>query len=49
MTTAAQLFALFAFGLVITGIVLLGLLRAKETAERGAQASAANGSGQELQ
>ena len=33
MTTAMQLFAIFAFGLVITGIVFLGILRAKEASE----------------
>ena len=33
MTTAMQLFAIFAFGLVITGIVFLGILRAKEESD----------------
>lgn len=33
MTIAAQLFAIFAFGLVITGIVFLGVMRAREFAE----------------
>ena len=32
MTLAAQLLAIFAFGLVITGIVFLGILRAREFA-----------------
>ena len=34
MTVVAQLFAIFAFGLVVTGVVFLGVLRARETAER---------------
>ena len=29
-----QLFAIFAFGLVITGVVFLGIVRAREIAER---------------
>ena len=31
---AGQLFAIFAFGLVITGIVFMGVLRAREMAAR---------------
>ena len=33
-TVVAQLFAIFAFGLVMTGVVFLGVLRAREAAER---------------
>ena len=42
MTVAAQLFAIFAFGLVITGVVLLGITRAREVAERVARTEAAS-------
>ncbi len=38
MTVAAQLFAIFAFGLVVTGIVFLGMVRAREFSERAARA-----------
>ena len=41
MTVAAQLFAIFAFGLVMTGVVFLGVLRAREVAERAARSHAA--------
>ena len=41
MTVAAQLFAIFAFGLVLTGVVFLGVLRAREAAERAAKVDAA--------
>ena len=41
MTVAAQLFAIFAFGLVITGVVYLGILRAREVAEKAARVEAA--------
>ncbi len=34
MTIAAQLFAIFAFGLVMTGVVFLGVLRAREATAR---------------
>ena len=37
MTVAAQLFAIFAFGLVISGVVYLGVVRAREVAERVAR------------
>ena len=37
MTVAAQLFAIFAFGLVITGVVFLGIVRAREFSERAAR------------
>ncbi len=40
MSIAMQLFAIFAFGLVITGIVYGGLLRAKEAAEKLARSEA---------
>ena len=40
MTAAAQLFAIFAFGLVITGVVYLGVVRAKEVAGRVARLEA---------
>ncbi len=33
-TVAAQLFAIFAFGLVMTGVVFLGVVRAREAAEK---------------
>lgn len=39
MTVAAQLFAIFAFGLVMTGVVFLGVVRAREVAERANAAS----------
>ncbi len=42
MTAAAQLFAIFAFGLVITGVVFLGVVRAREAAERLARVEAAS-------
>jgi hypothetical protein len=41
MTTAAQLVAIFVFGLVITGVVFMGLLRAREVQERAERAEAA--------
>ena len=44
MVVAAQLFAIFAFGLVIAGVVFLGVLRAREVAERAAKALGAGGS-----
>ncbi len=34
MTSVAQLFAIFAFGLVITGIVFLGVVRARDAARQ---------------
>jgi len=37
----AQLLALFAFGLVMTGVVYIGIVRAREIAERTAQVKAA--------
>lgn len=43
MTVAAQLFAIFAFGLVVTGVVFLGFLRAKEVADRVARVESARG------
>ncbi len=42
MTAAAQLFAIFAFGLVITGVVFLGMVRAREIAQRAARVEAAS-------
>lgn len=41
MTVAMQLFAIFAFGLVITGVVFVGVLRAREAEQRAAVAEAA--------
>ncbi|MDX1643975.1 MAG: hypothetical protein R3244_06400 [Thermoanaerobaculia bacterium] len=41
-----QLFAIFAFGLVITGIVYLGLMRAREAARRERRAEAADDTGE---
>ena len=41
MTVVAQLFAIFAFGLVMTGVVFLGVLRAREAAERATRSRAA--------
>ena len=41
MTVAAQLFAIFAFGLVMTGVVFLGVLRAREAAEKATRSSSA--------
>ena len=41
MTVVAQLFAIFAFGLVVTGVVYLGIVRAREVAERVARVEAA--------
>ena len=41
MTMAAQLFAIFAFGLVVTGVVFLGVTRAREAAERAARVAIA--------
>lgn len=41
MTVAAQLFAIFAFGLVMTGVVFLGIVRAREFAEKGARVAEA--------
>lgn len=40
MTVAAQLFAIFAFGLVVTGVVYLGVVRAQEVAGRVARVEA---------
>ena len=40
MNIATQLIIIFAFGLVITGIVLLGILRAQEVDERAARVAA---------
>ncbi len=37
MTVAAQLFAIFAFGLVLSGVVFLGIVRAREVVERAAK------------
>lgn len=37
----AQLFAIFAFGLLITGVVFLRVVRAREVAERVARTEAA--------
>ena len=37
MTVAVQLFAIFAFGLVVTGVVFLGMVRAREFSERAAR------------
>ena len=34
MTAAAQLFAIFAFGIVVSGIVFIGIVRAREIGER---------------
>ena len=34
VTLTAQLLAIFAFGLVMTGIVFFGILRAREFAEK---------------
>ena len=42
MTVAAQLFAIFAFGLVVTGVVFLGVVRAREVAERIAKVEASS-------
>ena len=42
MTVAMQLFAIFAFGLVITGVVFLGVVRAREFATREARAQLAD-------
>ncbi len=41
MTAAAQLFAIFAFGLVVSGVVFLGIVRAKEIDARAAKVDAA--------
>ena len=38
MTTAAQLVAIFVFGLLITGVVFMGLLRAREVQDRAEKA-----------
>ena len=38
MTIAAQLFAIFAFGLVMSGVVFLGVLRAREVQVRVSKA-----------
>lgn len=40
MTVAAQLFAIFAFGLVVTGVVFLGVVRAREVDRRAARVAA---------
>ena len=37
MTAAAQLFAIFAFGLVVAGVVFLGIVRAREFSEKTAR------------
>jgi len=37
-----QLIAIFAFGLVMTGVVVVGMLRAREVAERVAKVQAAS-------
>ena len=37
----AQLIAIFAFGLVVTGVVFLGIVRAREFEERAAKVRAA--------
>lgn len=42
MTVGAQLFAIFAFGLVMTGVVFLGLVRARESAARAKLAAKAD-------
>jgi len=41
MTAAAQLFAIFAFGLVMAGVVFLGVLRAREAAEKATRSRVA--------
>ncbi len=38
----AQLIALFAFGLVMTGVVYLGVIRAREISDRVARVQAAS-------
>ena len=38
-----QLVAIFAFGVVITGIVFMGLVRARESAERQSRAEGTPG------
>lgn len=37
----AQLLAIFAFGLVVTGVVFLGIIRAREVEDRAAKVRAA--------
>jgi hypothetical protein len=39
MENSTQLFALFAFGLAITGIVFMGIVRAREYESRNRKAS----------
>ena len=39
VTLTAQLFAIFAFGFVMTGIVFLGIVRAREFAEKTKRAA----------
>lgn len=41
MTIGAQLFAIFAFGLVMTGVVFLGVVRAREAAVRAVRSESA--------
>jgi hypothetical protein len=36
-----QLIAIFAFGLVVTGVVFLGIVRAREVAERSVKVESA--------
>ena len=40
MTVTAQLIAIFAFGLVVTGVVFLGVVRAREIESRAARVRA---------
>ena len=40
MAETAQLLAIFAFGLVMTGVVFLGVVRAREISERAAKVRA---------
>ena len=47
MTVAAQLFAIFAFGLVVTGVVFLGFVRARESAEKTVRVEAHRASDRE--
>ena len=39
-----QLIAIFAFGVLMTGVVFVGFVRAREVAERAAKVRAANSS-----
>ena len=43
----AQLIAIFAFGLVVTGVVFLGIVRAREFEERAAKVRSAAPPGRE--